>query len=74
MDNRLTYNGYVARVDFDPRDDIFIGRVLGINDSITFHGSTVDELKSDFRAAIDQYLLDCEATGRQPEITPAGVT
>jgi predicted HicB family RNase H-like nuclease len=51
---------------------VFVGRVLGIIDSITFHGQTVNELELDFRAAIDQYLIDCEATGRQPECAPTG--
>jgi predicted HicB family RNase H-like nuclease len=63
----MTYKGYEARIDFDSRDEIFVGRVLDLVDSITFHGSTVNELTSDFHAAIDQYLEDCDATGREPE-------
>lgn len=72
MNNTMAYKGYVARIDFDPRDDILVGRVIGIADSITFHGATVDELTLDFHAAIDQYLLDCEASGRAPETAPSG--
>lgn len=66
MNNTMLYKGYVARVEYDPRDEIFVGRVLGIVDNVTFHGASVDELTSDFHAAIDQYLADCAATGRQP--------
>ena len=40
MTNTMTYKGYTARVEYDPRDEIFIGRVLGIEDRITFHGAT----------------------------------
>jgi predicted HicB family RNase H-like nuclease len=58
--------GYTASVEFDPRDKIFVGRVLGIEDSITFHGETVAELTADFHAAIGHYLADCTATGRKP--------
>jgi predicted HicB family RNase H-like nuclease len=72
MNNTMTYKGYIAQIEFDSRDGIFVGRVLGIIDSITFHGQTVHELESDFRAAIDQYLTDCDATGRQPEGAPTG--
>ena len=46
--------------------NIFIGKILGNADSITFQGETVKELKADFHAAIDHYLEDCAVTGRTP--------
>ena len=72
MMNVLTYKGYKARVEFDPRDSIFVGRVLGIKDSISFHGGTVSALKERFAAAINHYLADCKATGRKPEKPASG--
>ena len=72
MMNAMTYKGYMARVEFDPRDEIFVGRVLGIADSITFHGTTVAELTRDFHRAITHYLADCEATGRAPQKLASG--
>ena len=66
MKNVMTYKGYVARIEFDPRDNIFTGKVLGIEDSITFQGATVKELKVDFEAAINHYISDCADTGRKP--------
>lgn len=66
MKNVMTYKGYTARIEFDPRDNIFAGKVIGIADSITFHGETVKELRADFEAAVDHYLADCKATGREP--------
>ncbi len=71
MNNTMMYKGYVARVEYDPRDEIFVGCVLGLVDSVTFHGASVAELALDFHAAIDAYLADCAATGRQPEPPPA---
>lgn len=56
----------MARIDFDSRDNIFAGRVLGIEYSITFHGATVKELRADFEAAMNHYIADCKATGRKP--------
>lgn len=52
----MTYQGYTARVEFDPRDNLFVGHVLGIIDRISFHGSSVDDLRDDFHQAIDFYL------------------
>ena len=56
MANALTHKGYTARVEFDARDNIFVGRIIGIGDSITFHGETVQELRHDFTQAIEFYL------------------
>jgi predicted HicB family RNase H-like nuclease len=67
MTNAMTYRGYAARVEFDARDEIFVGRVLGIEDRITFHGATVAVLRRDFRAAINHYLADCAARKRAPQ-------
>ncbi|MBA4389906.1 MAG: toxin-antitoxin system HicB family antitoxin [Syntrophus sp. (in: bacteria)] len=66
MKNVMTYKGYMARIEFDPRDNIFVGKIMGIEDSITFHGEAVKELKADFQAAVDHYVKDCKATGRKP--------
>jgi len=66
MKNIMTYKGYSARVEFDQRDDIFVGKIIGIADSISFHGKTVEELKDDFHAAVNHYITDCKATGRKP--------
>jgi len=39
MKNAMTYKGYTARIEFDAQDRIFFGRLAGIRDIITFHGS-----------------------------------
>ena len=67
MMNTMTYHGYTARVEYDPRDEIFVGRVLGIEDRITFHGATVATLRREFRTAIDHYLTDCATQRRAPQ-------
>lgn len=66
MKNVMTYKGYTARIEFDQRDNIFTGKIIGIADNITFHGETVKELRAEFQAAIVHYIADCAATGRKP--------
>lgn len=56
MKNILEYKGYHAKIEFSSDDNIFIGSVIGINDSLNFHGTTVDELKEQFKICIDDYL------------------
>ena len=65
--NSMSYRGYTARIEFDERDAIFVGRVLGVKAIIGFHGETVAELRADFEAAIDFMIEDCEARGETPE-------
>ena len=72
MNNTMSYKSYLARIEFDPRDNIFVGHVLGIADRISFHGESVSELNADFHQAVDHYLDDCAKTGRAPEKPASG--
>ena len=72
MMNTMTYKGYIARVEFDPRDNIFWGKVLGVADRISFEGETVDQLIEDFHNAINFYLEDCARIGRSPQKPASG--
>ena len=70
--NTMTYQGYRARIEFDERDNIFVGRVLGLRRIISFHGQTVKQLRSEFKAAVDDYLADCVEQGVSPEKPASG--
>ncbi len=70
--NTMNFQGYTARVEYDERDDIFVGRVLGLRSIISFHGKTVAELRREFSGAVKDYLADCEAQGISPEKPASG--
>jgi predicted HicB family RNase H-like nuclease len=70
--NTMTFKGYTARVEYDERDNIFIGRILGIRDTISFHGETVEQLRSEFELAVKDYLADCKERGLSPEKPASG--
>ncbi len=65
--SEMRYKDYLARIDFDQRDNIFVGRVLGLRDAISFHGTDVNELKTDFANAMEHYLAVCAKRGVEPE-------
>lgn len=67
MSSMLEYKGYHASIEFDADDNIFVGEVFGITDSLNFHGSTVEELKNMFEQSIDNYLELCEKIGKNPD-------
>ncbi len=66
MKNAMTYKGYAARIEFDAQDRIFFGRLAGIQDIVTFHGETVDELEAAFKEAVDHYIDTCAELGDKP--------
>ncbi|TAN49262.1 MAG: type II toxin-antitoxin system HicB family antitoxin [Methylococcaceae bacterium] len=70
--NILSYKGYTARIDFDERDDILVGRLLGIQDIVSFHADSITGLRSAFEEAVDDYLETCEKIGKQPEKSYSG--
>ncbi|WP_310460178.1 type II toxin-antitoxin system HicB family antitoxin [Sphaerotilus sp.] len=70
--NTMQHKGYTARIDYDERDNILVGRVLGIRAIISFHGETVSEVRREFEAAIEDFLNDCQAQGIKPEKPASG--
>ena len=72
MTNSMSYNGYTASMVFDTEDKIIAGRVLEIDDIISFHGESVAEFESNFHAAIDDYLAASKALNSPPEKPASG--
>lgn len=67
MSNVLSYKGYAALVEFDAEDEIFVGRLAGVNDVVGFHTDAAGAIKAVFREAVDDYLAACEQVGKRPE-------
>lgn len=63
----MEYKGYHAKIEFDQEDQIFVGQVLGINDSLFFHGTSVSELSESFHNCVDNYIDYCAEVGKEPE-------
>jgi predicted HicB family RNase H-like nuclease len=70
--NTMSHKGYTARVEYDERDNIFVGRILGIRNIISFHGETVAELRTEFEHALKDYLSECKKEGIAPEKPASG--
>ena len=70
--NIMSYKGYTARMDFDIEDKIIVGRVLDIDDIVTFHGTSVAEFEGALRSAVDGYITACEQLGQAPDKPASG--
>ena len=65
--NTMTYKGYLGSIDYSKNDQVFFGKIEGINGLVIFEGENVKELTEDFHKAVDDYLAYCEAEGIEPE-------
>ena len=70
--NVMTYKRYTARVEFDDRDSLFVGRLLGIRDIVSFHADNVSELRDAFEEAVDDYIFTCAKIGKPAEKPASG--
>ena len=67
MKNILKYKGFIGSVHFNAEDRIFFGRIKGIDDLVTFEGTTVDELEKAFKFMVEEHIADCEREGKPTE-------
>ena len=67
MTETLKFKGYHGSIEFSIEDDCLHGRLLGIDDIISYEGNSVKEIKTAFEEAVDDYLKVCEEIGKSPE-------
>lgn len=64
----IEHRRHTGTVEYSEDDNCFFGKVTNIRkSSITYEGKTILELVSDFNAAIDDYIIECEENGVEPE-------
>jgi predicted HicB family RNase H-like nuclease len=73
MKNVITYKGFVGTVDFSSEDHLFYGKIIGIDDLVTFEGSSVAELESSFKYMVDMHIEDCQSEGKPIEKSYKGI-
>ena len=66
VNTTMNYKGYTASMIFDPEDGVIVGRVLNINDIVSFHGDSVTEFEFNFHSVIDGYIAACAELGSNP--------
>jgi predicted HicB family RNase H-like nuclease len=67
MKDVLIYKDYIGSVHFNADDEIFFGKIEGIEDLITFEGNSVLEVKGAFEEAVNDYIELCKESGKKIE-------
>jgi predicted HicB family RNase H-like nuclease len=73
MTDYLKYKDYLATINYSAEDDVFYGRIFGINDLVTFEGTSVSGLKKAFQEAVNDYIETCKELDKAPEKSYKGV-
>lgn len=72
MNDILQYKGYYAEIHFSSEDEVFFGKLIGLNDLINFEADSVKGLKESFIEAVEDYLITCKQIGKTAEKTYKG--
>ncbi|MCV9386900.1 type II toxin-antitoxin system HicB family antitoxin [Reichenbachiella ulvae] len=63
----LQYRDYLGSIDVDQESGVFFGKVLFINDTVTFEGASYAELVQAFEDSVEDYLETCKLIGKEPD-------
>ena len=72
MKDVMKFKEYIGSVHYSTDDEVFFGKIEGINDSVSFEGSSVSELKEAFKEAVEDYLELCRLNDKEPDKTYKG--
>ena len=50
------YKGLTSTIRYDVDDNLYVGWIVGIKDTVAFHGRTLNECLHSFKKAVDKYL------------------
>lgn len=67
MKDAIKYKDFVATVRFSTDDEVFHGKLEGVNDLVSFEGSTVQQLKKAMKEAVEDYLEICSDLNKDPK-------
>lgn len=66
MKDILKYRDFIGSVHFSTNDEVFHGKLIGIDDLVTFEWNSVVELKNSFEEAVEDSLELCSNVNKSP--------
>lgn len=65
--NHMKYKDYLGSAEISHKDGCLHGKILFIDDLVTYESETVIGLREEFEVAVNDYLETCEQVGKEPE-------
>jgi len=63
----LKYKGYEGTAELNMSRQVCRGKILFINDLVTYEAASPSGLQKEFEAAVDDYIDTCAQLGREPQ-------
>ena len=67
MKERFNYKGFKGSCEYSKEGICFYGKLIGINDLISYEADNIENLKVEFENAVDDYLQMCKEINKTPE-------
>jgi len=65
--SHMKYKEYLGSAEVSQKDGCLHGKILFIQDLVTYEAETVPELEKAFQAAVEDYLETCNQVGKDPD-------
>ncbi len=62
----LSYKGFYGTIHYSDEDKCLFGHIVGITDTVSYEGTTINEITQDFKDAVDDYIEICKKMGKTP--------
>lgn len=63
MINALKYRGYVGSSEYSTKDEVFHGKIEGIDGLVTFEANNSKDMQKAFEESVDSYIEFCQEKG-----------
>ncbi|WP_330149491.1 type II toxin-antitoxin system HicB family antitoxin [Shewanella xiamenensis] len=67
MSKTLSFKGYTGSIEVDVENECLYGKLLFINDVVTYEASDISSLKAEFNNAVNDYIETCAQIDKEPE-------
>lgn len=65
----MKYKNYIGSVEYSEIDNMYYGRIQGIDCIACYGGETIEELEEMFRESVDEFIEDCKEINVEPPIS-----
>lgn len=65
--NILRYKGFLGSIEVNPEEKFLYGKLLHIDDLVTYEGETVAEIEAEFKNSVVDYIKTCNELGKEPQ-------
>ncbi len=67
MNETLRYKDFIGSIEVSLEDACLHGKLLFINDLVTYEATTLKQLQKEFEHSVNDYLVTCKNLNRKPQ-------